>query len=50
MKDIDREFRRSKKFLHWLINGQFQHGISLLKYPKLTPERVEEIYNVDFGN
>ena len=47
--DIDREIRRSKKFLAWMINGQFQHGISPMRFPNLTGERVEELYNVNFG-
>lgn len=49
-KDIDRDIRRTKKFISWMINGQFQHGISPMRFPKLTAERVEELYNVDFGD
>jgi|APGre2960657404_1045060.scaffolds.fasta_scaffold79341_3 hypothetical protein len=48
--DLDRHFRRTQKFLQWMIDGQFQHGISPMRFPNLTPERVEEIYNVDFGD
>jgi hypothetical protein len=48
--DLDRRIRRTQKFLHWMIDGQFQHGISPMRFPNLTPERVEEIYNVDFGD
>lgn len=48
--DLDRSIRSMKKFLHWKIDGQFQHGISPMMFPNLTPERVEEIYNVDFGD
>jgi len=50
MGEIDRKIRRSLKFLKWIIDGQSIHGISLVKYPNLTPERVEELYNVNFGN
>jgi hypothetical protein len=48
--DLDRRIRRTQKFINWMIDGQFQHGISPNKFPNLTPERVEEIYNVDFGD
>lgn len=48
--DLDRRIRRTEKFIHWMINGQFQHGISPMGFTNLTPEKVEEIYNVDFGD
>jgi len=48
--DTDREFRRLRKFMFWLIDGRGQHGITPKMFKSLTPERVEEIYNVDFGN
>jgi hypothetical protein len=48
--NLDREFRRSKKFLAWLINGYGQHGITPMRFPFLTPEMVEELYQVDFGD
>ena len=48
--DLDRRIRRTEKFIHWMINGQFQHGISPMLFIDLTPEKVEEIYNVDFGD
>jgi len=48
--NIERDIRRTKKFITWMINGQFQHGISPMRFPNLTPERVEEIYNVNFGD
>lgn len=48
--DIEMRLRRSKKFIDWMICGQFQHGISPMRFPDLTPERAEELYNVDFGN
>jgi hypothetical protein len=47
---LDRRIRRTEKFIHWMINGQFQHGISPMVFIDLTPEKVEEIYNVDFGD
>lgn len=50
LDDIERRFRRIDKFIKWMINGQFQHGISPMMFPNLTPERVEELYNVDFGD
>lgn len=50
MFDLDREFRRTSKFIAWLIDGQFVHGITPMMFPDLTAERVEELYNVDFGN
>ncbi len=49
-ESLDRDFRRTENFLDWMIKGQFQHGISPMRFPKLTPERVEELYNVNFGN
>lgn len=45
----DKFFNRNIKFLHWLIDGRNQHGLDLKSYPNLTPEIVEEIYNVNFG-
>jgi hypothetical protein len=48
--DYEREIRRRIKFINWMITGQFQHGISPMSFPDLTPERVEELYNVDFGD
>ena len=48
--DLDRQFRRTEKMINWMINGQFQHGISPMRFPKLTAERIEELYNVDFGD
>ncbi len=48
--NLNRDFRRTQKFLEWMINGQFQHGISPMKFSNLTPERVEELYNVNFGD
>ena len=47
--DIERNIRRTKRMIEWMINGQFQHGISPMKFPNLTPERIEELYNVNFG-
>jgi len=46
----DRRIRRVKKMIRWMIYGQFQHGISPMEYPELTPERIEELYNVNFGD
>lgn len=48
--DLDRKIRRTQNFINWLIDGQGQHGISPSEYPNLTAEKVEELYNVDFGN
>lgn len=47
---LDIRLRRYQRFLNWMINGQFQHGIYPGRFPDLTPERVEELYNVNFGN
>ncbi len=47
---LDRDIRRTKKFINWMINGQSQHGISPMRFPELTPERIEDLYNVNFGN
>jgi len=47
---MEREIRRTKRFLRWLIEGQFQLGFSPMQFPSLTPERAEELYNVNFGN
>lgn len=49
-EDIERKIRRVQRFLDWMILGQFQHGIAPMRFPNLTPERVEELYNVDFGD
>ena len=49
-EELDRKIRRTKKMLTWMINGQFQHGISPGRFPKLTAERIEELYFVNFGN
>ena len=49
-KELERDFRRIKNFLRWRIQGQFQLGFSPMEYPNLTPERAEELYNVNFGN
>ena len=48
--NIDREIRRTRKMLKWMIYGQFQHGISPMRFSNLTAERLEELYNVNFGN
>lgn len=47
---LDQQFARSLAMIKWMIHGQFQHGISPMRFPKLTPERIEELYNVDFGH
>jgi len=49
--DCDREIRRRIKFINWLIDGQFQHGITPMMFPDLTPERVEEmlILGINYG-
>ncbi len=47
--EIEIEIRRTIKFIQWMIDGQLQHGISPMRFHKLTAERVEEIYNVNFG-
>lgn len=47
-KDLDRQIHRSLAMTKWMIEGQFQHGISPMRFPNLTPERIEELYNVDF--
>jgi hypothetical protein len=49
-KELERDFRRIKKFLRWRIEGQFQLGFSPIEYPNLTTEMAEELYNVDFDN
>lgn len=48
--DLDRQFRRTQRMINWMINGQFHHGISPMRFSKLTAERIEELYNVDFGD
>ena len=45
---LDHDFRRTMAMIRWMIYGQFQHGISPMRFPDLTPERIEELYNVDF--
>ena len=47
-KELDRKFSRSLAMIKWMIEGQFQHGISPMRFPDITPERIEELYNVDF--
>lgn len=49
-ENLESRIRRTEKFLHWINSGQFQHVIKPMMFPNLTPERVEEIYNVDFNN
>jgi hypothetical protein len=49
-EELERKFRRIQKYIRWKIYGQFQHGIAPNTFLDLTPERVEELYNVDFGN
>ena len=46
--ELDRKIRRSLAMIKWMIEGQFQHGISPMRFPNITPERIEELYNVDF--
>ena len=46
---LQRDIRRTVRFIRWMIDGQFQHGISPMRFPNLTPERAEELYNVNFG-
>jgi hypothetical protein len=48
-KDLDKNIKRTQKMINWMIRGQFIHGISPMVFPLLTPERIEELYNVDFG-
>ena len=50
MIDIDKQFERSIKFIHWLINGYNRHGIppNMWSNKHLTPEWVEEHYNINF--
>lgn len=49
--NLDRDIRRTSKMISWLINGQFIHGLSpMVGGGKITPEWIEERYNVDFGD
>lgn len=48
--EFERNIRRIKRMITWMIDGQFQHGISPMKYNNLTPDMIEEIYNVNFGD
>ena len=48
-KEIDKKLSRSLAMIKWLIDGGTQHGVSLSKFPNITPERIEELYNVDFN-
>jgi len=49
-EELDRKIRRTERMITWMIDGQFQHGISPMKFPNLTPERIEVLYNVNFGD
>jgi hypothetical protein len=49
MEKINKELDRVSAMIKWMIDGQFQHGISPMRFPSLTPERIEELYNVDFN-
>ena len=49
-EELDRRIRRTKKMIKWMVHGQFIHGVSPMKFPQMTPERIEELYNVDFGD
>jgi hypothetical protein len=48
--NLERSIRRTNRMITWMVNGQFQHGVSPMKFPNLTPERIEELYNVNFGD
>ena len=49
-KELNRKFRRIENMINWMIVGQFQHGIYPNRFKNLTPERIEELYNVNFGD
>lgn len=49
IKMTDLEFKRLLEFIAWMIDGYAQHGITPMRFPDLTPERVEELYNVEFS-
>lgn len=44
----ERHIQRICRMLEWMIDGQFQHGIIPGKYHNITPEWVEQNYNVQF--
>lgn len=48
--NLERDIRRTRKMLSWLILGQNIHGITPMMFPNLKPERIEELYNVNFGS
>jgi len=45
---LDNRVRKTKLMINWMIDGHLQHGISVDKFADLTPEKIEEIYNVKF--
>jgi uncharacterized Fe-S cluster-containing radical SAM superfamily enzyme len=46
---METEVKRIKEMLSWMINGQFQHGVSPMAFPNITPDDIERIYNVEFS-
>lgn len=49
-EQLDRDIRRTNKMINWMIEGQFIHGITPMMFTSITPERIEELYNVNFDN
>lgn len=47
---LDRDLRRTHRMITWMIDGQFQHGISPMAFGNITPELIEGLYDVDFGD
>ncbi|MDD5358529.1 MAG: hypothetical protein PHX80_05240 [Candidatus Nanoarchaeia archaeon] len=46
--ELNRKIKRISAMISWMIFGQFQHGISPIRFPNITPEDIENIYNVNF--
>jgi hypothetical protein len=50
LEKIYRHLRRTERMINWMVDGHRQHGITPMRFPDLQPDRVEELYNVNFGD
>lgn len=47
-KELDLQFRRVQQMLNWLIDGVNRHCLPFYLWKHITPEWVEENYNVNY--
>jgi hypothetical protein len=50
LEQIYRHLRRTQRMIEWMVDGHGQHGITPMMFPDLQPDRIEELYNVNFGD